>query len=146
MNGGKRRTVAICIAAFVVVAGCAYNPPGDQAPLSAHFRNDSGSELIIELRWENGSWNKGSWNYRIPDHSRGSLGGEDVDVMVARVFTLDCQPVAVLELSMERSVIYVDSEGQASVIENSGFYQHPTPYTTELNLFLSERAAGCSGD
>jgi hypothetical protein len=142
MNGRTRRAVAICCAAVVgVVAGCAYNPAGDPAPLSAHFRNDSGSELIIELRWDNGLR-----NYRVPDQSRGSLNGAHVEVMVARVFTLDCRPVAVLELSMERSVIYVDPEGQASAIENSGFYQHPTPYTTELNLFLSEWVAGCSGD
>ena len=142
MGGGKRRTVAIWLAALVgVVAGCAYNPAGDRAPLSAHFRNDSASEFIVELRWNNGSR-----NYQIPDQSRGTLNAADVDAMIARVFSLDCHPVGVLELSRERPIIYVDKEGQASAVGDFEFYLHPTPYTTELDLFLSERVAGCSGD
>jgi hypothetical protein len=138
----KRRGVGalLAVVALVVAGGCIYNPAPEGA-LNAHFRNDSDRELIVELRWE-----RGVPNFRIPARTRGFLTSAGMDdIIVARVYGADCAALGVVELSVDYSLIYVDPEGRVSAHEDDYYFYHPTPYMTELNLFMSERVASCSG-
>jgi len=139
----KRAGVVIwaAVCAMVVAAACTYSPAPEGA-LSAYFRNDSDAVLVVELRWENGSW-----NYKIPARSRGFLVATDADdVVVARVYSADCTPLGAVELSGKHSIIYVDPESRLFAHEWDYYFYHPTPYMTEFDLFGSDLVASCSGD
>jgi hypothetical protein len=107
-----------------------------------YVRNDMSTPVIIELRAHNLRD-----NYEVPPLVRASLVWWPGESLTARVFRADCSALGTVGLTVERSIIFVKSDGQLHVSYYGDVaYVHPTPYMTELSWLAMEPEGGCSGD
>jgi hypothetical protein len=107
--GGQRGVwvLAICCALVFACASCRAPGSEELREVLVYVRNDMSTPVIIELRAHNLRD-----NHEVPPLVRASLVWWPGESLTARVFSADCSALGTVELTVERSILFVESDGQ----------------------------------
>ena len=108
VRASGRVAMLLSVATWTAACSSPFGPGPEM--VSVEYRNDSDASLRVGLTWEGDN----SQGFVIAPHAQGHLAG--VGPGWAKVFTLDCQPVAEVQLDYHLDTVSIDAQMRVSAI------------------------------